>query len=314
MKKTYTQALKFILLFLITALFAQKSTAQSTKVGFSVKTNCLEIGAFPYYLDSNCESVEWWIDTSMYSRNDYFSYKFSSAGTYNVCMKLKNSCKKWDTIVCQKVTVTTCPCDTTKISMKIVKDSVTCGEYKMYASPATSSSQKYSYNWYFGDQTTSTSYDPIKQYKSNGTYSVCLEVKWTLPNTNTTCTKKVCDKITVNCSTTTTKCDLSRAKISYSNKCNSFTFEATNFSDSCVKTYWLIDSVKYFGRLANVKFNYKGTYSVCMYVVNSCYNCDTVICTTVKKKYPKRRIPIFTRGHHTWNCRLRRKSRKSAKS
>lgn len=284
MKKNTPTVIKSIFLFLLTTIFSQFTAAQNSKVGFTVKTNCLEVYAQPYYLDSNCESVEWWIDTSLYARTDNFSYKFKAAGTYSLCMKFKNSCKKWDTTVCQKVTVTTCPCDTTKISMKIVKDSFTCGEYKMYASPATSSSQKYSYSWTFGDGTSSTSYDPIKQYKSNGNYTPCVEVKWTLPNTNTTCTRKVCDKITVSCSSTATKCDLSRAKISYSNKCNSFTFEATNFSDSCVKTNWLIDSVKYFGRLANVKFNYKGTYDVCMYVVNSCYNCDTMICTTVKNE------------------------------
>jgi hypothetical protein len=284
MKKITPTIIKSIFLFLSTTIFSQFTAAQNSKVGFTVKTNCLEVYAQPYYLDSNCESVEWWIDTSLYARTDNFSHKFKTAGTYSLCMKLKNSCKKWDTTICQKVTVTTCPCDTTKISMKIVKDTVTCGEYKMYASPASSSSQKYSYSWNFGDGTSSTSYDPIKQYKSNGSYTPCLEVKWTLPNTNNTCTRKVCDKITVSCSSANTKCDLSRAKISYSNKCNSFTFEATNFSDSCVKTYWLIDSVKYFGRLANVKFNYKGTYDVCMYVVNSCYKCDTMICTTVKNE------------------------------
>ena len=268
-----------ILSLSLSLLFVGTSSAQS-KVGFSTQTQCLTVYASPYYYDS-CESISWSVSNTVIGKTSSLKHTFSTAGTYTLCMKVVNNCKKWDTTICQQIKVAACPCDTTKVVMSVTKDTATCGKYKFNVTPKNSSnsSLKYSYSWDFGNGSTSSNADPTQTYTKDGSYKTCVTVKWTLSN-NTSCTKTVCETITVKCSTQTKKCDWSKTKISITNKCNAFRFEAGP-ADSCISYYWVLDNTKYKGNVIDHKFSTKDSQNYCLIAYNSCLQCDTTICGVV---------------------------------
>ena len=130
---TMKSLLKLLLIIFTFGLgFTSQSLQAQQQYGFSSKTSCLKLNAYPNNVDSACETVEWSVGNTVVSKSDVLSYTFSASGTYSVCMKITNWCKRWDTTICDKITITACPCDTTKVTMTVVKDSVTCGKYYFY--------------------------------------------------------------------------------------------------------------------------------------------------------------------------------------
>jgi len=271
-----------VLIALIALFFSNIASAQS-KIGFSTQSQCLTLYASPYYYDS-CESISWSVGNTVVSKSYSLKYTFNTSGTYTVCMKIMNYCTKWDTTICQQVKVAACPCDTTKVVMSVAKDTITCGKFKFNVSPknTSNSSVKYTYSWDFGDGNSSTNGDPSNTYTKDGSYKTCVTVKWTLSN-NTSCSKTVCETVNVKCTTQTKTCNFSNIKIGITNKCNSFRFEASP-NDSCVKYYWIIDSTKYAGSVAEHKFGTKDSFSYCLIAYNYCLNCDTTICGVVNNE------------------------------
>ncbi len=273
--------------YLILSLFllAQATiSAQGTtaKVDFTTSTNCLKIEAKPTTYDSSCTTVTWVLGSSSsttYS-GPYFSYTFSSPGTYQVCMKYKNSCTKWDTTICKSVTVDTCPCSWTPYVV-LTKDSADCYKYKYMAYPANTSSSaagKFTYVINFGDGSIySTTRDGYHTFSKNGTYKVCAYIKYTL-SSGKYCVQTYCKTITVNCAK---KCTWNAPSISYTNKCNSYRFTATDQKDSCVYYKWSIDSgiANYttYGTVAEYKFKTKGYHKIKLTYYNACTGCDTSI-------------------------------------
>lgn len=279
MKKQLQLLYMFLFGILATNLSAQGTT---TKVDFAYNATCLKVEAKPTYYDSACNSVTWVVGSSSSTTytGSVLSYTFSAPGTYQVCMKYKNNCTKWDTTICKSVTVDTCPCSWAPYIV-LTKDSVDCYKYKYMAYPAntsTGAAGKFTYVINFGDGTTySTTRDGVHSYAKNGTYNVCAYVKYTLSN-GKYCVKSYCKTIYINCAK---KCTWNAPTISYTNKCNSYRFTATDQKDSCVYYKWAIDSgtANYttYGTVAEYKFKTKGYHKIKLIYYNSCTGCDTSI-------------------------------------
>lgn len=99
----------------------QAQTAVRMKVGST--TNCLTavFVADGILVSDSCATVKWTVNngTTAVATGNKVSYTFSAAGTYTVCAKLLNTCKKFDTSVCMSVTVVSCDCKlTTEFSFK----------------------------------------------------------------------------------------------------------------------------------------------------------------------------------------------------
>ncbi len=273
-----------LIVILFLAFYSNHSTAQKSNYGFTYDVNCYKIIAEPNKLDSLCEQVSWTFDNKYLFTTRNLQFIANSTGTYDVCMKVINKCTNWDTTICQKVTVTICPCDTVEVSIQAVADSLKCGNYQFYAKPSSNQSQQYSYSWSFiedrGAATFSSAANPQKQYRSDGQFDARLRVNWTI-NNKYKCESYTTYPITVKCNLDTPNCSWKNIEIKQTQDCNNFTFEATDLNDSCIQYYWYIDSVEYPGRTVNTTFKYIGYQEVCVQIVNSCTRCDTVICITV---------------------------------
>jgi hypothetical protein len=119
MKKTI-QFLTFALVFLL-GNAAQAQSATRMKVGAT--TSCLTAVFVTEgtLVSDSCATVKWTVNngTSSVATGSKATYTFSAAGTYTVCAKLVNTCKKFDTSVCMSVTVASCDCKlTTEFSFK----------------------------------------------------------------------------------------------------------------------------------------------------------------------------------------------------
>ena len=274
--------MKKILQFFLTLIFAftiANVSAQGTtkKTDWYYVATCLKIEAKPTIVDS-CATVTWAIGSSTTYSGNVLTHTFSAPGTYQVCMKYKNSCTKWDTTICKSVTVDTCPCSFTPY-LVLTNDTSDCYKYKYTAYPTnTSSTGKYSYVVNFGDNTYSTTRDGFHTYAKNGTYKVCVSVKYT-NSVGKYCVKDYCKTITVNCAK---KCNWTTPKISFTNKCNSYKFFATDQNDSCVYYKWtIVDSglaiYTAYGTVAEFKFKTKGYHYIKLTYYNSCTGCDTIL-------------------------------------
>ena len=269
----------FWLIFGITS--TNNLSAQNSKMSWVYGTNCLSVSGKPTLSDS-CYSFVWTVSgstTTTYTTSS-LSHTFSAPGTYKVCMNAKNNCKKWDTTICQQITVDTCPCSYTPYIV-LTQDTANCYKYKYIAYPAANSSTAGTFSYYvnFGDNTSySTTRDGVHTFAKDGTYKVCVTVKFTTKNGY--CYKDYCKTITVKCSTTTSKCKWTTTPaINITNKCNSYRFEAANQNDTCFIYKWTLDSgTTAYGNVFEKKFPSKGVHNICLRYYNKCTGCDTTIC------------------------------------
>ena len=218
MKKTI-QFLCLALVFLI-GNTAQAQSAPRMKVG--VTSNCLNavFVAEGSLVADSCAYVKWTINngTSVVAMGKKVYYTFSAAGTYTVCAKLYNTCKKFDTTVCTTVTVVACDCKlTTEFSFK--------NDCKKGFFVASSNQKGATYTWNFGDKTDGKGTDPTHTYMSEGVYKVCVTATWK-DSTGKVCTATFCKEVKISCGK---PCDL-KGEFGFTNTGGKFRFKASSNS------------------------------------------------------------------------------------
>jgi PKD repeat protein len=268
--KKLLQIVAFVLLG-STAMTAEAQT--KVRLATGVTSQCLTgtFGAEGTLLADSCAQFKWTITgngTTAYTYGTKVTYTFPAAGTYTVCGRLFNSCKKFDTSICKTITVVSCDCKlTTEFSF-----STDCKKVKF---KATSNQTGAKFTWNFGDKTTGTGVDPVKSYLSEGVYKVCVTATWT-DSTGKTCTATFCREIKVSCGT---PCDL-KGEFSFVNTGGKFRFKASSntgytyswdFGDG--KTGKGIDPYHEYAKA--------GTYTVCLTITDKTGKCKIKICKTV---------------------------------
>lgn len=268
--KKLLQIVAFALLGL-TAITAKAQT--NVRMATSVSSQCLKgtFNAEGSLLNDSCAQIKWFITgngATTYAYGAKATYTFPAAGTYTVCGKLLNSCKKFDTSICKTITVVACDCKlTTEFSFVI-----DCKKVKFKAS---SNQVGTKFTWTFGDKTTGSGVDPVHSYLSEGVYKVCVTATWT-DSTGKTCTATFCKEIKVSCGS---PCEL-KGDFSFVNTGGKFRFKASsntgytyswNFGDG--KTGKGIDPYHEYAKA--------GTYTVCVTITDKTGKCKIKICKTV---------------------------------
>lgn len=200
---------------------------------------------------------------------------FSGSGTYNICMKVYDSCNNCDTIICKTVSVkcdSSTRCDWSKVQVSAYANCRT-----IYAGVSTGSGCVKAM-WYLGNTTGVPGNQAKWTVNYDGVYKICVKLYDSCHKCDTT----ICREITVKCDT---KCDWSKAGFSYTLNCNKLTVEANSLSSGSNCIRYIIapgDGKYYYSRTASHTYTQNGTYNLCIKVIDTCNQCDTVICKSIK--------------------------------
>ena len=282
MKKT----IQFLCLALVFLIGNSAQAQSTTRMKAVVTTNCLNavFVAEGSLVSDSCASVKWTINngTSVVAMGKKVYYTFSTAGTYTVCAKLYNTCKKFDTSVCTTVTVVACDCKlTTEFSFK--------NDCKKGFFVASSNQKGATYTWNFGDKTEGKGTDPTHTYMSEGVYKVCVTATWK-DSTGKVCTATFCKEVKISCGT---PCDL-KGEFGFTNTGGKFRFKAS--SNSGYSYNWSFGDGKT-GKGIDPYHEYAkaGTYTVCVTITDKTGKCKIKICKTVVVTSPCNLI-----GSYSW--------------
>jgi PKD repeat protein len=271
---------KFLLAILMVAasVTGNKAKAQTNYTGFEYSTRCLTVSLWATDKRGydSCAQVKYAINGS-YVTGVQATYTFTTAGTYTVCMKIYNPCKKWDTSVCKSVTVKSC--DTNSCDLKPdFQWKNSCLKTQFSATGGISGA---SYSWSFGDGTSGSGSDPYHAYSKTGTYKVCLTVKWIDKNTGKTCYKTVCKEVKISCGT---DCNI-KGDFFYASQGGYTKFGA--YSTGGYYYEWSFGDGTYgTGQYPTHQYKKPGTYTVCVKIYDKTKRCSIKICKTVVIKEP----------------------------
>jgi PKD repeat protein len=232
-------------------------------------------GKFRFKASSNSGySYEWSFGDGKTGKGIDPYHEYAKAGTYTVCVTITDKTGKCKIKICKTVVVTS-PCNLIgAYSWKKLNDST----YKFYAT--SNGGTGTTYNWSWGDGTTSTGVYGTHVYKKSGVYEVCLKIY----NSTKKCFTYVCKKVEIVVPSTTKNCKWDKAaiKVGYGNKCNVYTFEMTLLNDSCIKYQLSIYDKKAgktytlpAGRTGTYTFSDTGKFVIIAKYSNKCTGCDT---------------------------------------
>lgn len=267
---------KLILFFtLLLALFLtnEVSAQNTTRLATGVSSECLKgsFNAEGSLLKDSCAQMKWFITsngTTTYAYGAKATYTFPKAGTYTICGKLLNPCKKFDTTVCKTITVTSCDC-------KLTTEFGFTNECKKVKFKASSNQLGTTYTWHFGDKSGGKGTDPTHTYLSEGIYKVCVTATWK-DSTGKICTAVFCKEIKVSCGK---PCDL-KGDFSFVATGGKYRFKASSNSGH---TYsWSFGDGKT-GKGLDPYHEYAkaGTYTVCITITDKTGKCKIKICKTI---------------------------------
>jgi hypothetical protein len=268
-----------------------------------------------YLTNSNnaCYNYQWKVNgVNAGTNQSALIYYFTQNGTYNICVKVTDSCNGCDTTFCS-TRVITCVSNTCnwKSRNPTTSFSDTCknntASFNGYLNFGTSSSC-FKYQWKVNGAIigVNTNYLINYPFNYNGTYNICVKVTDTCNNCDTTfCSTRVitCLKSTCNWKSRNPTAIFWDSCTTALTTINGYIyFDSVN--TSCFKYKWKINGTpintgnnNYFG--AQVVQN--GTYNLCVTVTDTCNGCDTTFCSsrviTCINKPPcnwKARNPVFS--------------------
>ena len=106
MKRIY----KLLLALLMLASFTGKKVQAQNYSGYEYSAKCLTVSlwATDKRAWDSCAQVKYTSNGTVIATGSQASVTFTAPGTYTVCMKILNTCKKWDTQVCKTIVLTRC--------------------------------------------------------------------------------------------------------------------------------------------------------------------------------------------------------------
>jgi len=253
-----------------------------------------------FYLNQNynCSKKytrQWTVNKAVVGYDEKIYYQVSTNGTYTVCMTVYDSCNKCDTMICKTVTINCFPacewkskiggfdawnnCDSNKSTKNIIA--------KFYLNQNYKCNKKYSRKWTVNNQVVG--YDEKIYYRvfNNGTYTVCMTVYDSCNHCDTT----MCKTVVINCFSACNwkskindfsvwnSCDSNKTPVYVNGR---FIFNK-NYTCSKRKVWkWTVNNtVVSHSENLHYQVSKNGTYNVCLYLYDSCNNCDTSYCKSV---------------------------------
>jgi len=135
--------------------------------GFQSRVDCRKVSLFATDLKNGCVKYSWTSNGVVFGTGLNPTVNYNVNGTYTICLKLTDTCKKCDTTICQSVTVNCC---TANAKFRI--DSVS---KKGIVYVTNLSTGGFSFAWSWGDSTYSKDKNPGSHgYKWSGSKKICL--------------------------------------------------------------------------------------------------------------------------------------------
>lgn len=225
----------------------------------------------PYLAYASNTSYYWNFGDSSTSTLYNPGHIFSNAGVYNVCLNvIQHGPNQYDTCFKKYCTSVTIGC---KAQYSYTIDAA--NKLKVYFNNVSTGSGL-TYNWTFGNSTTSTLKNPQVTYATAGTYTVCLTIHSTV---DTSCSETKCLNITV---FDTSACHAQFLFIRDTTNVLRVQFNNTSTGDSLISTWNFGDgSANSNVRNPDHTFPAAGTYYVCMNVSRSNPSCSSYKCDSV---------------------------------
>jgi hypothetical protein len=243
--------------------------------GFAYSLNCKDIILEGSNLYNGCVKYQFQVNGVAYNGR-IVKLTFASNGIYKICMKLIDTCKKCDTLICKEIKVNCpTPCDW---STQNTESYVAYQNGKVYASYASKDPGCIKVYWSFNSGAYHEGMYQNWSVTTSGTYKLCMKLVDTCHNCDTVICKEI--KVTV-----PTKCNWASkgADFYYKVDCKKVTVEGKNLNNGCIKYYFsFANGTIRNGRIADFAFANNGTYNVCMKLIDTCNQCDTVICKSIK--------------------------------
>lgn len=224
----------------------------------------------------NCVKYQWTLGGHTLNTR-LAQFTFAKAGTYQVCLKVVDSCNKCDTIICKTIEVKPCAqkCEMgIAVSWPSSLNDCTDGSFSVrYTDQPGIGCRKVVWNW--GDNTNATHNMNATHRFKKGTYKVCVKITDSCKGCDTT----LCKEYVV--SGCTSKCGLSNVNFTYQISCDKIYFTANN--QNCAAYSWSFGN----GTSGNGKTQYSTyvtgkSYNVCLKVTDTCNKCDTIVCKTIQ--------------------------------
>ena len=149
--------------------------------GYTYRVDCKKVTLTANNLNNGCVKYTWYSAGAIIGTGQTATVNYTKNGTYSVCLKLNDTCKKCDTSICQNININCNPCSATA---KFRVDSISKSGI-VYVTNLSSGG--YSYSWDWGDSTYSKLQSPgYHAYKFGGSRKICLTVWDSLGKCSTT--------------------------------------------------------------------------------------------------------------------------------
>lgn len=264
--KTWLPSRQFwlVIAFLLNLSSAQ---AQQQKADFGMGSKCLEAYAEAYgsMVGDSCSSVYWKVDGQTKQGNP-LTYKFSAPGTYEICLKVLNTCSKWDTMICKKITVDTCPTKKCDIKAEINVHKL-FGSYWLFKAGGNGTH----FEWDFGDGSSAVGQTPWHRITKRGYHTICL----TAYNADKTCSTKVCKTIWVG-----SPCNLKGDFMMKHNGNGEYQFKVMK-TNGYSYNWDFGDGHSGTGADPKHAYNKPGTYNICLTITSKDGACKKTICKKI---------------------------------
>lgn len=149
--------------------------------GYTYRVDCQKVTLTANNLNNGCVKYNWYSAGALVGTGKSVTVNYSKNGTYNVCLKLNDTCKKCDTSICQNIKIDCNPCSATA---KFRVDSISKTGI-VYVTNLSTGASFYSWDW--GDSTYSKLKSPgYHAYKFGGSRKICLTAWDSASNCSTT--------------------------------------------------------------------------------------------------------------------------------
>ncbi len=255
------------------------------------------------YAKSGCFKYQWTVNGNKIATTRPLQCWATANGTYSVCVKVTDTCMGCDTTYCGTVTINCLGTSNSKCNWSsrkpyfIAYDScyaTSANKGKIYGFVYFNYTKSgcFKYQWTVNGTNVSNDWAMEFATRYNGTYSVCLKVSDTCMG----CDTSFCRSIVISClSSSTSKCNWQSRNPYFMtwDSCKSaikndkiYGYVGFNYAkSSCFKYQWSVnDTIVSTARYFNYQVYANGNYKMCVKIVDTCNNCDTLFCNTLTVK------------------------------
>jgi PKD repeat protein len=244
---------------------------------FTFKVECKTLIASGFSSSTrSCPQYKWSLGNGTYATGQQISYVYPSTGTYTVCLKVTDSCRACDTIICKTVEVKGCAQDSLCALRPDFAFKLDCRNITLEAKSAQTGA---SYTWNFGNGSSATGKAVKHAFLKDGTYQICVTATWKNPLTNVVCTETVCKKVTIQCGRKE-PCNIS-GNFNFKVNPNGIVGFSANSTNGVSYVWDFGDGTKGQGQNPNKQYNKPGVYNVCVTIYGKDPRCFVKICKKV---------------------------------